>query len=261
MTHLQKIILLMPLVAISVSCVKDKIVKKEEPPVVTTPTVTKNDFVFMFNPMVNGLALVPNTKWYGNASGESFTITKLNYYVSNIVLTDNNGREFAETESYHLIKHVEGVNSFTVKDVPLGTYTGIKFLVGVDSARNVSGAQTGALDPANVMFWEWKSGYIFFKLEGSYASATTNEMEYAVHVGGFTGKFPCLQTVTANLSSPLVINGDKTSTLYFKTQIDAMFKTPDAWGFDKYYSAISDSMFQVVSKHYKNMFAFDRVSN
>ena len=247
-------------VFLTFSCVKDKIVKTEDP-TPNTPTATKNDFVFCFNPMYNGQSLIPNTKWYGNASGESFTVTKLNYYISNIQLMDANGNSFAESESYHLIKHVDGVNSFTVKDVPVGTYTGIKFLIGVDSTRNVSGAQTGALDPANVMFWEWKSGYIFFKLEGSYASATTNEMEYAVHVGGYTGKFPCLQFINTALGNPLIISGDKTSTLYFKTQIDAMFKSPDVWGFDKYYNAISDSMFQVVSKHYKNMFAFDKVVN
>ena len=242
-----------------VSCVKDTIVKKEELPVV--PTATKNNVQVTFNATMLGKALVPKTKWYGNAMAEAFTVTKLNYYISNIKLTDNNGKEFAESESYHLIRHVDSLNTFTIKDVPVGTYNKIQFLIGVDSTRNVSGAQTGALDPANIMFWEWKSGYIFFKLEGSYASANTNEMEYAVHVGGFTGKYSCLQTYNSELNTALIVQGSKVSKLYFNTRVDEMFKSPDLWGFDKYYQFISDSMFQVVSKHYKNMFIVDHIEN
>jgi hypothetical protein len=49
--------------------------------------------------------------------------------------------------------------------------TGIRFLLGVDSARNVSGIQTGALDPARGMFWTWNSGYVMAKIEGSSPSA------------------------------------------------------------------------------------------
>lgn len=254
-----KSLTLLAFIFFAAACVKDTIVKKQEAP--QTATASKNDVVVTFNAMLNGKALVPKSKWYSNASAEAFTVTKLNYYISNIKLTDDNGNTFAEKESYHLIKHVDSLNSFIIKDVPIGNYNKIQFIIGVDSTRNVSGAQTGALDPANVMFWEWKSGYIFFKLEGSYASASTNEMEYAVHVGGFTGKYSCLQSFNGALSSPLIVQGNKVSKMYFNTRVDEMFKTPDVWSFDKYYQFISDSMFQVVSKHYKNMFVFDHIEN
>jgi hypothetical protein len=55
---------------------------------------------------------------------------------------------------------------FDFINVPAGTYTGMYLTMGVDSARNVSGAQEGALDPANGMFWSWTSGYIMIKAEG-----------------------------------------------------------------------------------------------
>ncbi|WP_316930094.1 MbnP family protein, partial [Hymenobacter sp. IS2118] len=42
-----------------------------------------------------------------------------------------------------------------LKDIPVGDYQSVSFTVGVDSARNVAGAQTGALDPNNGMFWTW----------------------------------------------------------------------------------------------------------
>jgi hypothetical protein len=40
----------------------------------------------------------------------------------------------------------------------LKNITAIKFLLGVDSLKNVSGIQTGALDPAKGMFWTWNTG-------------------------------------------------------------------------------------------------------
>ena len=35
--------------------------------------------------------------------------------------------------------------NFTIKDVPYGKYKSVEFLIGVDSVRNFSGAQYGAL--------------------------------------------------------------------------------------------------------------------
>ena len=51
--------------------------------------------------------------------------------------------------------------------MPAGNYNSLSFLLGVDSMHNVSGAQTGALDPANDMFWTWNSGYVMAKMEGA----------------------------------------------------------------------------------------------
>jgi hypothetical protein len=240
------------------ACVKDTIVKKEEEII---PSIIKSQIEVNFRALVNGKDLVPKTKWYNNSSDEVYTVTKFNYYISNIKLIDVNGKMFVEPESYHLIQHTDGINKLTIKEVPEGTYTKIEFLIGVDSARNVSGAQKGALDPANVMFWEWKTGYIFFKLEGSYASATTNEMEYAIHAGGFKGKFSCLQTFSSNINTPIVVAENKISKVYFNTILDETFKNPTKIGFDLYYQTISDSTFNLISKNYKNMFVIDRVEN
>src|SRR5688572_30671232 len=41
---------------------------------------------------------------YANFNGDAFTVSTFNYYISNIVLIDENDQEVAETESYHLVK-------------------------------------------------------------------------------------------------------------------------------------------------------------
>jgi hypothetical protein len=125
---------------------------------------------------------------YLNAFGESYTISNFLFYVSNVELLRNGGSINAkEPESYHLINAGNtGSQTFTFSS-PYTNVTGIKFLVGVDSLRNVSGAQTGALDPMNGMFWTWSSGYIMARMEGNSPQSTQPSNTIVYHIGGFSG--------------------------------------------------------------------------
>jgi hypothetical protein len=127
-----------------------------------------------------------NTEMTHPATGEKMTFTTLNYYISNVKLKKEDGTWWVQAESYHLIT----VNNNTapkikLEDVPIGKYTGIEYTIGVDSTRNVSGAQTGALAPSNGMFWSWLTGYIFIKAEGTSPDSGASNGEFRYHVGGF----------------------------------------------------------------------------
>lgn len=123
--------------------------------------------------------LVFDTELYSNMGGDTFTISLIRHYLSNITLMGDNGK--VNLGDYHLI-HAEELPStiFQVENVPAGVYHSISAILGVDSVRNSSGLQEGALDPAYGMFWTWATGYIFFKFEGT----TTKGSTFAVHVGG-----------------------------------------------------------------------------
>ena len=208
---------------------------------------------FSFKAMVDNAVLTPTTAYYFNESGDQYSITKFNYYISNITLSGD-GNLYAEPESYHLIKHCEDITSFTLTTVNPGTYTKIKFLIGVDSLRNVSGAQTGALDPVNQMFWEWSSGYIFYKLEGTFVSKN-NPIEdvYNIHVGGFKGADNCMRWVELTLPAPLVVDGT-TRTIKLKTNAAEIFRSPQLIGFDNYYPIVN-SIFPKLATNYSDMFS------
>lgn len=139
---------------------------------------------------------------YTNAFGESFTVTKYKYYISNITLTDERDSKHLIPDTYFLVDESHAASKTLLFDVPVGTYKAVSFLIGVDSLRNVSGAQTGALDPIHDMFWTWSTGYIMAKLEGtSPQSALPNQkMEY--HTGGFKGVHSVLRTVTLPFQQP-----------------------------------------------------------
>lgn len=135
-----------------------------------------------------------NTELVHPASGDTLEFTKLRYYISNIVLHNANGSDWAEVESYHLVEAgaQAGIElELPIDNVPAGNYTGISYMIGVDSLRNVSGAQEGALDPAEEMFWSWNTGYIFIKAEGQSNVAPNGTFTY--HLGGFQGAEKAIQ--------------------------------------------------------------------
>ncbi|MEP6713265.1 MAG: MbnP family protein [Ferruginibacter sp.] len=151
---------------------------------------------------------------YQNTFGEAYTISKLKYYISNVRLNN-----FEEPESYHLIDAFSS-DSFSIA-LPAGSYTNISFLLGVDSIKNCSGAQSGALDPLNDMFWTWNSGYVMFKLEGTSASSTADLHRIEQHIGGYKGNYKTMREINLSLTAnPIIITADKSQNLTIEINLD-----------------------------------------
>ena len=71
----------------------------------------------------------------------------------------------------------------------------LQFLLGVDSATNMAGAQGGDLDPTKGMYWSWQSGYINFRLEGKSKSCPARKNVFQYHLGGYQAPFNAAQVV------------------------------------------------------------------
>ncbi|MBL7931463.1 MAG: hypothetical protein JNL60_06160 [Bacteroidia bacterium] len=245
------------------SCKKDP--KVETPVVPVTPIETPKtnpSLAFSFNAIANNSPLVIANKGYVNEGGDHFTVALFNYYITNVRLKRDDGFEFVEPESYHLIRHSDGKTSFTVSNLPEGNYTSVDFLIGVDAARNTSGAQTGDLDVNNYMFWDWDQGYIFFKLEGNYlAKNKTTDAFYAIHVAGFEGKYGAIKPCTYNLNTPIIATKGDTSKIYFNTVVDEIFKNPKTIAIDDYLVSPGDAGMKMMADNYADMIVVDKVEN
>jgi len=62
----------------------------------------------------------------------------------------------------------------------------ISLLFGIDSAIQVGGVGTGALDPLRGMYWTWQTGYVQWKMEGAIR-VDGLESPLELHLGGFDG--------------------------------------------------------------------------
>jgi hypothetical protein len=149
-----------------------------------------------------------------------------------------------------------------IKKVPAGSYTSINFLIGVDAPRNTAGAQTGALDPMNDMFWGWNTGYIMAKMEGHspQSSEQTNKIVY--HIGGFEGKDNALRTV--NLTFPTAANCTQNHIpiLNLKADLGAWFASPNFDNFNNsnVITGITAES-SAIADNYANMFTVTSVVN
>lgn len=139
-------------------------------------------------------------KTYQNAFGEAYSVSAFKFYIHGIELRNSRTNQVTSLDKndHYLINATDPSTSFVTLDVPRSAYDGISFFIGVDSIRNVSGVQNGALDPAQGMFWTWSTGYIMAKLEGNSPSAQTpnNVIEY--HIGGFRAAENVIRKISLN---------------------------------------------------------------
>lgn len=172
-----------------------------------------------FNLLAYGTPLDTSVQ-YTNFSNQRFKISRFAYYVSSAGVTNSvTGNSFTVKNGYWLVDLLKPSSQVLDLNLLKGNYDRFVFTLGVDSTRNVSGAQTGALDPANGMFWTWNTGYIFAKLEGRSPSSPAPFQGITHHIGGFRTGENAIRTIT--FSVPLEIG--RTTDLELNVDIQKWF--------------------------------------
>ena len=177
---------------------------------------------------VKGTPIRLNTASYTNPYSEQYTVSKFKYYISNIALAFPDGI-YSETESYHLIDESDPASLSFGFMTTANSYQSLLFMLGVDSIKNVSGAQTGALDPLNDMFWTWNSGYVMAKMEGNSPQSTVVNNKVEFHIGGFSGVNNVLKKIKLNFPAGMMldIKEGKTSEIIIEADLDKWWQDPN----------------------------------
>lgn len=167
--------------------------------------------------------LVLRDSTYINPFGESYVVNKLKYYIGEISV--DNRKLIADSNDYYLVNAANEENSIDLK-IQTGSYHTLEFLLGVDSTNNCSGAQTGALDPMNDMFWTWNSGYIFFKMEGSSDSSHADLQRIEYHIGGYKGSNNAARKIKLTMPKEenFRIKENTVTTIVIETNLDHFWK-------------------------------------
>ena len=197
-------------------------------------------------------------------NGNKISVSTYKYYISNIKLTAEDGSSFSESESYHLVNADQPATcSFNIAKVPFKKYTSVSFIIGVDSTRNVSGAQTGALDPALGMFWTWNTGYIMAKLEGTSQQSSAPGNSVAFHIGGFKGNFNALKQVNISFNGNMAnVTSTSTPTLNLKNNINEWFVNPNNLDLSITNNITSvNATSKSISDNYADIFSFKSIQN
>ena len=223
-----------------------------------TPIPSTGSVKIMIDNVVGNRDLQLNTEKYLNQHADTFSVSMYKYYLSNIQLTAVDNSVYTEKESYHLVD--EGVNGslqFTLAEVPQKNYSSITFTIGVDSLHNISGAQSGALDPIYGMFWTWNSGYVMAKIEGLHSKTAL-----AFHIGGFAGTDKVLKTVTLPFPNTAIVSSSAVPSVKIKSDVLEWFKTPTKIDFGVTNNvAMPGANAKLIADNYADMFTITEVKN
>jgi hypothetical protein len=208
-----------------------------------------------FNHVVGKEVLQLDSVVYKNDLGQTFTVSKFKYYISNFHFKNQNGRDFYLPSSFLINEEMKESRELLLNSMPEGVYTSIDFIVGVDSIHNCSGAQSGALDPVNAMFWAWNTGYIFLKFEGrsAFSKSPGNFFEY--HVGGYRSPANNIRKISLDLGAQKLFVGSKQeAALEIKVDLLEMLKTPTSVDFEKMPVVNMATNSGLIADNYRDMF-------
>lgn len=155
-----------------------------------------------FKLLFNKEDLILSTGKYITKNNDTVNIDVFRCYVTAVKLQYEDGKEYLEKNSYHLLDAEEtSTLKINLENVPDGKIKSIEFNIGVDSLESVSGALAGDLDPVKGMYWAWNSGYINLKLEGKSSSCKTLHHAFEFHIGGYLSPYKTLRHLKLDLQN------------------------------------------------------------
>lgn len=122
----------------------------------------------------------------------TFQLEQVRFYLSKFEFYQNGQLMVRDTTEAYLVDfEIDSTRKLMFPNVQGAQIDEIRFLLGIDSITNTSGAMSGALDPMHGMYWSWQSGYINCKLEGSFI--TPKREAFQLHLGGYIPPFAGVQ--------------------------------------------------------------------
>jgi cytochrome c peroxidase len=165
-------------------------------------------------PKVSGENLQPASFRYQTAAGETFSITRVSYLVSDFELQRDDGSWFAISNSVAWLDFDANRDSIRLEQIPPGEFRSLRFLVGLNTNLNhADPAKFSASHPLNPnldnLNWSWQGGYIFLALEGLWRNSAGELDGWAYHLARDTN------AVRVTLAAPLAVTNETKVELDF----------------------------------------------
>ncbi|MFP5469993.1 MAG: MbnP family protein [Bacteroidia bacterium] len=121
---------------------------------------------------------------YKNAAENSYSVTKIDLYISNVILKQSDGSVFTSKEVFYVDAADVKKSFFMLDSIPPGIYTEISFLLGLDSNTNISYTLPSTTENLNMAWPDMMGGgYHFLKFEGHFMDSTSTQKGFAIHLG------------------------------------------------------------------------------
>ncbi len=165
-------------------------------------------------PRMSGENLQPASFRYQTAAGESFSVTRVSYLVSDFALQRDDGSWLELSNSTAWLDYEQNRDSVRLDRIPPGEFLSLRFTLGLSPAlnhANITNFPAGhPLNPdVNGLYWGWQGGYIFLALEGLWRNGAGELDGWAYHLARDTN------AVRITLSLPCEITHQTRADLDF----------------------------------------------
>ena len=166
-----KLIAIVTLILLTSSCKSDK------------PTPNASSATIDVQHTVDNREISNGKLNYLNAANNQYSITRLEYYLSNFRFIKENGEVVKRDQVFYVDAFDSTTHRLFFDQLPAAQYTSVLYNFGLTSDQNISNSLPNTNENAN-MFWPTMmgGGYHFMKLEGRYKDSTALT-GYAIHLG------------------------------------------------------------------------------
>lgn len=178
------------------------------------PRVSAATLQIQITPKFSGAPLQPASFRYRTSAGETFSITRVSYLVSDFELQRDDGSWLECSNAVAWMDFNAHRDSLRLGHVPAGRFRTLRFLVGLGT--NLNHADISKFPPGhplnpdvNGLYWGWQGGYIFLALEGLWRNSAGELDGWAYHLARDTN------AVRITLAAPLEITNETKVQLDF----------------------------------------------
>jgi cytochrome c peroxidase len=170
-----------------------------------------------FVPRFNGAPLVFDSLANQTAAGQTISVTRLDFLVSDIALHRADGQWLVPSNQFGFISARENRNNFTVENVPRGNFDRLRFQIGVPPIINhADNAQWPGGHPLNSevnhLYWGWSREYVFLAFEGAWQNGA-KQSGFSYHLATdrqlMTVELPVVLNTSADCELQLAFDVDK----------------------------------------------------
>jgi cytochrome c peroxidase len=212
-------------------------------------------------PTVSGESLQPASFRYQTSAGETFSITRISYLVSDFELQRDDGSWLAVSNSVAWMDFDANRDSVRL-EILAGDFRSLRFLVGLNT--NLNHADPAKFPPSHPLNpdldnlnWSWQGGYIFLALEGLWRNSSGAMDGWAYHLARDTN------AVRITLATSLDITNETKVQLDF--DLATVLNAPQPLSFTKdgssTHSRDGDPIAAALKKNLVGAFSVRRISN
>jgi len=195
-----------------------------------------------------------------NAHGDTVSITKMRFLISNIILHAENGDDQL-IKGYNFVDVASNTGMVYTPDIeiPQGNYTSMSFTFGFDTTDNKK-----SYPDLNSVNWNWPrplgGGYHFMQFEGKFMGDSGLEQPYALHIGNAHKSDDVIEANHFEVSLP-GFNLTSNTAIEIKMNIAEWFKNPYEWDLNVYSAPLMPNYDAqiLMNKNGRNVFSLGEV--